>query len=70
MSTTATKTRRIVSPLLDREAKIAARKRVIGMWKGREGEMIKEVERGRKEWDKKADGLHRECERLRKKQSY
>ena len=45
---------------------IEARRSVIGMWKGRAGEMIKEVERGRKEWDKKVDKLHREWDRLRR----
>ena len=69
MSTIVAKTRRVVSPLLDREAKIAARRRVIGLWKDQYRDMIKENKKMRKEWDRKVDTLHHEWDRLRKKQN-
>lgn len=49
-TTTAKKT----SLLLDRDAKIAARKRVIGLWKDKYRDMIKENKKLRKEWSKRA----------------
>ena len=44
--------KKLTSPLLDREVRLAARKRVIGIWKGKSREMIKENQKIRKEWDK------------------
>ncbi|MEK7509573.1 MAG: hypothetical protein AAB605_02570 [Patescibacteria group bacterium] len=59
MSTTIAKTRRIISPLLDRKARIVARERVIGVWKNQYREMIKENKKIRKEWDKRVKKLGR-----------
>ncbi|OGG72981.1 hypothetical protein A3A38_04540 [Candidatus Kaiserbacteria bacterium RIFCSPLOWO2_01_FULL_53_17] len=57
MSNTAAKTRRITSPLLDRRARLAARKRVIGLWKNQYREMAKENKKVRKEWDTRVKKL-------------
>jgi len=50
MSQATTKTRQTISPLLDRGARLAARKRVIGLWKDQYRDMIKENKKIRKEW--------------------
>ncbi len=44
----------IPTPLLDRSTRLAARKRVIGIWKGHIKEMIKENKEVRKEWGVRA----------------
>jgi len=49
---------RLTSPFLDREARLAARTRVVGMWKGRLNAMIKENRKIRKEWDKRVKKLN------------
>ena len=46
------------SLLLDRVAQQAARARVIGIWKGHTGAMIKENRKIRKEWDKRVKKLN------------
>ena len=46
------------SLLLDRAAQQAARARVIGIWKGHTGAMIKENRKIRKEWDKRVKKLN------------
>ena len=43
--------------VLDREARIAVRKRVVGLWKGRVREMIRENRKIRKEWSKRVKNL-------------
>lgn len=43
--------------VLDRKARIAARKRVVGLWKGCVGEMVRENRKIRKEWGKRINRL-------------
>jgi len=38
--------------MLDSAAKLAVRKRVVGLWKGKVNEIIEEGRKIRKEWDK------------------
>ena len=48
---------RTTSPLLDRGARLAVRKHVIGVWKGKYRNMIKENKKIRKEWDRRVKKL-------------
>jgi hypothetical protein len=48
---------RLTHPFLDREARLAARKRAFGIWKGHTDAMIKENRKIRKEWDKRVKKL-------------
>ncbi|MDP1722146.1 MAG: hypothetical protein Q8L37_02960 [Candidatus Gottesmanbacteria bacterium] len=48
----------LTSLLLDRTAQQAARARVIGIWEGHTGAMIKENRKIRKEWDKRVKKLN------------
>ena len=43
--------------ILDRKARLATRKRVVGLWRGRVKEMIRENKKLRKGWDKRIKKL-------------
>ena len=47
----------LTSPFLDQEARLVARKRAFGIWKGHTSAMIKENRKIRKEWDKRVKKL-------------
>jgi len=53
MSKTMTKNNDAASLMLDRAARVLARKRVRGLWKGKTAVLIKETARLRKEWDRR-----------------
>ena len=58
MATNHVKTQKILlSPLLDRAQRLAARKRVVGIWKGRVQEMVKANKKDRKSWDSRLKKL-------------
>jgi len=54
MGKTITRNNDAASLMLDRTARVLARKRVRGLWKGKTAILIKETARLRKEWDRRA----------------